>query len=292
MIPEATTLALFALLSCFTVFLGWRRGLFSLELEKKWLSPINLIYVAFVFVIYFGVANGVTPILGKMLQNFLLERPSSTTLLTLASWLNFLNSGTIFLCLLIFFFLMPKALRFSIWRDPAEKKHSYLQDITLSIFAWIVSFPLVIFVNQGCDWILMKLLHIQQLPEQLAVNFLKMTFGHPLYIVLTVITITVFAPLVEETIFRGFLQSFIRKHLGQKQAIFITSVLFAFFHYSPEQKLANLTIIASLFVFSLFLGLVYEKRKSLLAPMVLHATFNTVNVLNLYFLGGIPGGPL
>lgn len=290
--PESTTLALFGLLSCFTCFVGWRRGLFSLNQKKKWDSSSNLIYVALVFVIYFGVSNGITPIVGQLLQNYLLARPSSTTLLSIVSWLNFLNSGTIFLSLLIFFFLIPKAHRLSVWADPSETKHPYLQDISLAIFAWIISFPVVIFANQATDWALMKLLSIHQLPEQLAVQFLKMTFGHPLYIFLTVITITVFAPLVEETLFRGFLQSFIRNHLGSKQAIFITSVLFAFFHYSPEQKLANITIITSLFVFSLFLGLVYEKRKSLFAPMVLHATFNTVNVINLYFLGGIPGGPL
>jgi len=292
MIPETSTLLLFAFFSLLTLFIGKRRGLFDLHSDKIWQSSVDWIHVAASFVIYFGVSRGITPYLGKLLQNFLLRQPSSTTLLSIASWLNFLNSGLILLCLLVFLFLLPRALRLSLWKDPAEKNHSYLNDIGLSLLAWLVSFPVVVFVNQISDWVLVKLVGIQQLPDQLAVYFLKMTFGHPLYIFLTVITIAVFAPLVEETLFRGFLQSFIRKHLGSKEAIFITSVLFAFFHYSPEQGLANITIIASLFVLSLFLGLVYEKRRSLFAPITLHATFNTVNILNLYFLGGIPGGAL
>ena len=291
MIPEPSSLAFFTLLSCFTLFLGWRRGLFSIGRKSEWISPIYFGFVVFVFGIYFGVGNGITPFINEVLKRQFFSSPSPPSLLQLASWLNFINFGLIFLGILLFFFLLPKTLRTSIWKDP-QIKHSYLYDITLSLFAWAISFPLVILVNQLCDFALVRLLSVDSLPEQLAVHFLKMTFGHPLSIFLTIFTITIFAPLVEETLFRGFLQSFIRKHLGSKQAIFITSILFAFFHYSPEQKLANFTIIASLFVFSLFLGLVYEKRRSLFASMFLHAVFNTVNVLNLYFLGGIPGGPL
>jgi len=151
----------------------------------------------------------------------------------------------------------------------------------------VISFPLVIFVNQLFDWIVSNVLNVPQVPEQLAVYFLKMTFGHPLYFFLATLTIVVFAPLIEELLFRGFLQSFIRKQLGSKQAIFITSILFSFFHYSPEQGLANLTIIASLFTLSLFIGFSYEKTKSLATPIIFHSLFNTVNVCNLYFLGGI-----
>ena len=117
-----------------------------------------------------------------------------------------------------------------------------------------------------------------------------MTFAHPSLFVLTISTIVIFAPVIEELLFRGFLQSFIRQHLGSKQAICITSVLFAFFHYSSEQGIGNLPIIISLFVLSLFIGFIYEKRGSLAAPIALHAIFNAVNVVNLYFLGGMPGG--
>ena len=105
-------------------------------------------------------------------------------------------------------------------------------------------------------------------------------------------TIILLAPLIEEILFRGFLQTFIRQHLGSRQAIGITSLLFALFHYAPEQGLGNIPIVGSLLVLALFLGFVYEKRGSLLAPITLHACFNSISVLNLYFLGGFPQSPI
>ena len=91
-------------------------------------------------------------------------------------------------------------------------------------------------------------------------------------------------------LFRGFLQTYIRKHLGPKQAIVITSLCFSFFHYASGQGLGNIMIITSLFVLALFLGFLYEKQGSLLAPMVLHASFNTISVINLYLFGEFTSG--
>lgn len=132
--------------------------------------------------------------------------------------------------------------------------------------------------------------NIEQLPDQVAVKFLKMTFEYPLYLLLSVFSIVVLAPLIEETLFRGFLQTFIRQHLGSKQAIWITSACFSFFHYSSEQGLGNIPIIGSLFVLALFLGYLYERQGTLIAPMALHASFNAISVMNIYFFGGYAGG--
>ncbi|MEN9654812.1 MAG: hypothetical protein RL235_924, partial [Chlamydiota bacterium] len=55
---------------------------------------------------------------------------------------------------------------------------------------------------------------------------------------------------------------------------------------------ANIPIIAALFTFSLFLGYVYERQRALIAPMGLHAMFNGISVLNLYFFGGYTYFPL
>ena len=134
---------------------------------------------------------------------------------------------------------------------------------------------------------MLKLFQVHKLPDQLAVKFLKLTFGNPVHFLLAIVSIIVLAPLIEETLFRGFLQTFIRKHLGSKQAIFITSFCFSFFHYSPGQGLGNIMILISLFVLALFLGFIYEKQGSLLAPIILHASFNAVSVINLYAFGDL-----
>lgn len=278
----------FAILAMITVSIGWKRDFFSLPSDERWIYPIKLIHVIVVFAIYFAFSAFLSPLIAKLIQRILFANPTVSSVLSYATWVNFINSSLVFLSLAGFAFVLP--IRKSIWCR--ESPHSYGTDFSQAAFAWFIAFPLVVFVNQSLDWILTNLFHIQQMPEQLAVQFLKMTFGSPLLLILAIVSIIVLAPLVEEILFRGFLQSFIRQHLGSKQAIVITSVLFALFHYSSEQGIANLTIVVSLFVFSLFLGLLYEKRGSLAAPIALHSLFNAVNVVNLYFLGGIPGGSL
>ncbi|GAF76601.1 unnamed protein product, partial [marine sediment metagenome] len=71
-----------------------------------------------------------------------------------------------------------------------------------------------------------------------------------------------------------------------KGAILLSSFFFAAFHFSILQKWSNVTILVTLFVLSIFLGLLYERQKSLLSPIVLHSTFNFFSVLNLLFLEG------
>lgn len=292
-VPSISSVILFGMLAVITFTLARKRNFFSQVSESdNWLFPIRWFHVASIFAIYFGVAAVISPIIAKILQNVLFAHPKANTLLSYASWVNFINSSIILFLILCFLFCIPRIIRKNIWMKQNFTAHLYRKDFYFACLAWIISFPIVVFVNQLFDFLLSNVFSIHIMPEQLAVYFLKMTFGNSFYLSLAVITIIIFAPIVEEILFRGFLQSFIRQHLGSKQAIFITSVLFALFHYSPEQGFSNLTIIASLFTFSLFLGLAYEKRQSLPSPIMLHSLFNAVNVCNLYFLGGIPGGCL
>lgn len=78
----------------------------------------------------------------------------------------------------------------------------------------------------------------------------------------------VIAPLLEEMLFRGLLQSVIRSYVDRPwPAIVATSVLFAAVHSDSWHWPA-------LFVLSLGLGYAYEKSGSLLQPIFMHALFN------------------
>ena len=274
------------LIAAFVLSYAAKRGFFSTSSFQTWLFPIRWYHAAIAFAAYFIVILFGLPLLALFFKN----QGNSLSSIGNASWLNFLTSCMIALCLGIYVLCLPKGIFKNLWRR--SDSNSYSQDFRFAMIAWLVSFPLVIFINQLADYLLHTLFQVPILPDQLAVRFLKMTFQTPLYLFLTVITIVIAAPLIEETMFRGFLQSFIRQHLGPKSAICITSFCFSFFHYSPEQGLANISIIISLFILSCFLGFTYERRGSLAAPIALHGFFNAINVLNLYFLGGFPKGPL
>lgn len=273
----------FGVLTLVILFVAWRANYFAfLKEEVKWAFPIRWIHIAIVFAIYFAAVIFLSPLLIAVLRRLLTSSPA----IALATWLNFLSSFFILAFIAIYCSTLPRNVAWKIWRR--SDRAFFIQDIGFAFLSFIIAFPIVIFINETLDLIISRFFHIVELPDQLAVRFLKMTFEYPRYFFLSLVSITVFAPMLEEVLFRGFLQSFIRQHLGVKSAILITSLCFSFFHYSPEQGMSNISIIGSLFPLALFLGYVYEKQGSLFASMILHACFNSISVLNLYFLGGFP----
>ena len=84
-----------------------------------------------------------------------------------------------------------------------------------------------------------------------------------------------FAPLLEEILFRGIIQKgMINNGVKPITAIVLTSLFFGLFHLNPWQ-------FVGAFLLGLVLGIVYYKTQSLLMPILLHA-FN--NFLNAYLL--------
>ena len=77
------------------------------------------------------------------------------------------------------------------------------------------------------------------------------------------------APVAEEFFFRGLLQTFLGTVLRSRwAAIGLSSVAFAIAHISQPET------IPALLMFSVMLGFAYERRGSLLAPIVMHVLFN------------------
>jgi membrane protease YdiL (CAAX protease family) len=94
----------------------------------------------------------------------------------------------------------------------------------------------------------------------------------PLLISIFVVTVAI-APLIEELLFRGLLQTAFRSSgCSPWVAVAAASVFFVFFH-------ANLTHWPAIFILSMALGYCYEKTGSLFRPILLHLIFNTLNVL-------------
>ena len=274
---------LLGLIAAGVLWLASVKKFFDWNPKKPWDSKVLLGLAIGAFGIYFFISYFVGPLALQYMQK---QFPDASQV-AFASWLNFLYTSVSFLALLLYWRCLPAETRNGIIRCPSIPLH-LAEDFKMGLYAWFISFPLVIFLTTFFEWVVTYVLKATYIPDQLAVYFVKMTFEQPLYFAMTIITIVVITPLVEETLFRGFLQSFIRRHLGPKQAILITSVCFALFHYAPEQGLGNIPIVGTLFALALFLGFLYEKQGSLFASISLHAIFNGISILNLYFLGRIP----
>ncbi len=87
----------------------------------------------------------------------------------------------------------------------------------------------------------------------------------------------VIAPIFEEVIFRGLAYPALKQRWGAVPAAGLVSAAFALTHL-------HLPSFGPLFVLGIGLCLAYEVSGSLLAPMVMHALFNAVNLSMLLYI--------
>lgn len=104
-------------------------------------------------------------------------------------------------------------------------------------------------------------------------SFLKLIQENPDPEILFWITLAavVLAPLTEELVFRVILQGSLQSKFSPATSIVISSIIFAGVHGFPDSlALVPLAVI---------LGYVYHRRHSYLAVVVLHASFNLLNLI-------------
>jgi len=111
---------------------------------------------------------------------------------------------------------------------------------------------------------------------------------NPFALIVLVLSAVVIAPLVEEFIYRGFLQTSLMNMMGRGTgarwlAIIVVSLLFMAAHYG----IVDWQGLPGLFVVGLVVGWLYERTGSLLAPILVHAGFNAVNVALAMWVSGV-----
>lgn len=97
-------------------------------------------------------------------------------------------------------------------------------------------------------------------------------FGELLYVIFAV----AFVPaIVEETVFRGYLQSTLEKSLNPVKSIIIGGIIFSIFHLNPIN-------IIPLILMGTYLGFLYYKSNSLFIPVIAHFFNNLIAVVSIY----------
>lgn len=99
------------------------------------------------------------------------------------------------------------------------------------------------------------------------------TFEQKIYFAIVAI---VFAPFVEEVIFRGILYPTIKQRGYRHVAVWGTSILFAVIH-------TNAMTFVPLMFLGVVLILLYESTQNLFAPILAHSLFNAANYAYLLF---------
>jgi membrane protease YdiL (CAAX protease family) len=101
-------------------------------------------------------------------------------------------------------------------------------------------------------------------------QFPGIDFGVP-EIALGVVLVVLVTPIGEEVFYRGFLFGGLRGRMGFWGAALISGGLFGLSHLAGGAVLVPL-----LFVFGLTQAFLYERRRSLVAPIAAHAMFNLI----------------
>ena len=91
------------------------------------------------------------------------------------------------------------------------------------------------------------------------------------------VTTAILAPLLEETVFRGFLLPSLAKYVGTPGAVVLSSVAFGLVHFAARDT-PQLTALGVL------LGFAYVRSGNLLAPMIIHGAWNGTVLTILYML--------
>jgi membrane protease YdiL (CAAX protease family) len=97
---------------------------------------------------------------------------------------------------------------------------------------------------------------------------------------LAVIVTLVVAPIAEELLFRGFLQPALGRWMGRWSAILLSAAFFAAAHM-------DLYAMATLLILGLALAYVYDRTRSIAAPIALHMAFNGITLLSIFAFRGL-----
>ena len=274
------SIILFGIVAALAIYFAYRRGYFLLPPDKKDPPHVRFWHVLVGFSVYLFLLFFLSPVLGEM---GIAESPSNTDVVSRVSWINFSVLGTTALFILIFFGYFHRNLFGKIVKNSDSPIR---WDALLALFSWIIAFPLVVIVSELLDSLTQIIFQLKDIPEQVAIQYFQMAQKIPLYLVIAFISIALLAPFVEEFMFRGLLQNWLKSRFGVKKAILITALLFSFFHFSPSQGVGNISIVGALFILALFLGFIYERQKSLVASFCLHSLFNILSMFNLLFIKG------
>jgi len=267
-------------------WLAYQKGFF--KLPKRASSSIPIVSTGQLFGL-FGLYVGLMVLFAPFLARFILLSLHKANPDIRELPISFITGFQFFLMLIIFVVLAGTLYKLNrgafakIWKNRTPPSNPVLLDFAIGIFAWLLSFPIVSVISEIVDKILQSIFGLEYY-EQTAVKFVKAAMSSPISLTFAILSVLVLAPLMEELLFRGLLQTYCKKRLGAKPAILISSLCFALFHFSSSQGLGNISLILSLFILGGFLGLIYERQGSLWASVGLHMTFNAVSALRIIIL--------
>ena len=155
--------------------------------------------------------------------------------------------------------------------DPEDTLQLVLKRILLGLMSYALMLPLLLGIYLAWP-VLATWFGIEVQDQEVLTDILRSSGGS---LVMGVLIAGVLGPLLEEWLFRGFLQPVLVRSLGALGGIGATSLLFALMH--------GAVVFLPIFSLSMLLGWVQLRTRCLWASWAVHALHNSL-VLSLYLL--------
>lgn len=213
----------------------------------------------------FGIAYGVwigveSAMTGAMLNEQQIEEKLMEFTMASMNWLVLVSGVLTVLVLWVFFAIRKKKL----CREAQIHRLNWKGILMFGLLGIAISF---------CVSFCLSLLPI---PESVMEEYMEQASGLEQGSVwLRLLATVIVGPIVEELVFRGLVQSRLRKAMKPAVAILLTSVAFGLLHGQPLW-------MAYTIVFGVILGIVAEKAKSITPAIMIHIGFNSVSVFGEY----------
>jgi membrane protease YdiL (CAAX protease family) len=181
------------------------------------------------------------------------------------------------------FVAIPQALAGVRLRPQRGAAVSILLGVLLAIPAWIGTILVVSIVT--------RLLELLGRTPQPGVVDQAIARVDPTVLLVAIVLV---APVAEELFFRGVVFNAWLREYGVRAAILGSAALFAAIHADPsslDTLIDSLAKVVSIFGLGVGLAVLYQRTRSLLAPIAMHATFNAIS-LTLALLARLYGWDL
>lgn len=269
---------MFGALALIVSWVAWGKGFFNLPAKEHKVPTITFSQVIVTYLIFISVYIMFAPTILHYLVRICGSKVNYINLIALLQLMIFVVTGFL---LWVYGWSINRSSFQKIWKDRTfTDGRSLRYDMGIGAFTWLIAFPTVIVASELSEAITLLFFH-ELGKEQMAIQYLKLAIEAPFSFVVALITILVGAPFLEEYLFRGVLQTWIRNKLSPIWAITISSLAFSLFHLTPSQGVGNIALFFSLFTFALYLGFIYEKQRSLIANITLHVVFNFISVIRI-----------
>ena len=220
---------------------------------------------------YYGINILVTAVFMTFLMaHLMLERNTTDVNLIMDEWVRLASQYNYEIAILIAIVAMPVMIFFFMRDRKREKvlgiylKYDKVEPVYYLAAAFL-GVSACITVNHLLDISGLTGMYLEALEEMEAALYQE-------NLLIELIGVGLIVPAVEELVFRGLTMRRIAEDVGSTVSIFMSALLFACYH-------GNLLQGIYAFILGVLMGYVYDRYKTLAAPIVLHAAANTMSIL-------------